>query len=397
MVTMVAEVRDRKRTTTMADSTWHAVIEQLQKNLGDSFAALGAGQLDWGGLGVDLLSQLLILMVYLALYAGIYLVLVTVLKTLVGQKRAGGLVFAHVRSGLRYLVGLVFLLTVLAQFGAGPELLQSVAKAGFIALGFYVAWLVLGRVIAESMQRAHLDPSIRQLVDNLFSVLLVAFGAVTVLAQFGFDVLSIVAGLGIVGIAVGFAAQSTLSNFIAGVTLLIERPFRIGDWVTINGQDGKVVKIALRTTWLRTRDNIFTMIPNDSVASSEIVNYSTEGAIRLNIPVGIAYKESAEAARQVIMPLLDQHPEVLHVADMQPRVLLSSLGDSSIDLTVQAWIGPDNLDVQPTIKAELLEEIKTALDKAGIEIPFPHLQLFIDDAKGLRPVLEPLYPKLAGK
>ena len=80
-------------------------------------------------------------------------------------------------------------------------------------------------------------------------------------AVFGFDVVSIVAGLGIVGIAVGFAAQSTLSNFIAGITLLIERPFRIGDWVTINGQDGKVVKIALRTTWLRTRDNIFTMIP----------------------------------------------------------------------------------------------------------------------------------------
>ena len=80
---------------------------------------------------------------------------------------------------------------------------------------------------------------------------------------------------------------------------------------------------------------------------------------------------------------------------MMPRVLLSNLGDSSIDLTVQAWIGPDNLDVQPTIKAELLEQIKDALDHAGIEIPFPHLQLFIDDAKGLKPVMEPLYPKLA--
>ncbi len=381
----------------MAEGMWQAVTEQLRKNLGDSLQALGAGQVDWTGLGVSSISQLLILALYLGLYAGAYLVLVTVLKAVIGPRRAGGVMFGHVRTTLRYLMGLGFLLTVFAQFGASVEFLQSVAKAGFIALGFYVAWLVLGRVIAESMQRAHLDPSIRQLVDNLFSVLLVAFGAVTVLAQFGFDVLSIVAGLGIVGIAVGFAAQSTLSNFIAGVTLLIERPFRIGDWVTINGQDGKVVKIALRTTWLRTRDNIFTMIPNDSVASSEIINFSTEGAIRLNIPVGIAYKESAAAAREVIMPILKQHPEVLQVADMMPRVLLSSLGDSSIDLTVQAWIGPDNLDVQPTIKAELLEQIKDALDQAGIEIPFPHLQLFIDDAKGLTPVLEPMYPKMAGQ
>ena len=381
----------------MADSFWQAVAEQLKKNLGDSLEALGAGEVDWTDLGVGVISQLLILMVYLGLYAGIYLVIIAALKAVLGQKRSDSQTFAHVRTGLRYLVGLGFLLTVLAQFGATPELLKSVAKAGFIALGFYVGWLVLGRVIVESMQRAHLDPSIRQLVDNLFSVLLVAFGAVTVLAQFGFDVLSIVAGLGIVGIAVGFAAQSTLSNFIAGVTLLIERPFRIGDWVTINGQDGKVVKIALRTTWLRTRDNIFTMIPNDSVASSEIVNFSTEGAIRLNISVGIAYKERAEAARQIIMPILEQHPEVLQVADMMPKVMLSNLGDSSIDLTVQAWIGPDNLDVQPSIKAELLEQIKDALDHAGIEIPFPHLQLFIDDAKGLKPVMEPLYPKLAGQ
>ncbi|HBM48817.1 MAG TPA: mechanosensitive ion channel protein MscS, partial [Marinobacter sp.] len=190
---------------------------------------------------------------------------------------------------------------------------------------------------------------------------------------------------------------STLSNFIAGITLLIERPFRIGDWVTINGQDGKVVKIALRTTWLRTRDNIFTMIPNDSVASSDIVNYSAEGATRLNIPVGIAYKESAKAAREVIMPVLLSHPEVLQSAGMEPRVVLKNLGDSSVDLEVKIWITPDNLDVQPRIMADVLEQIKEALDDAGIEIPFPHLQLFIDEAKGLKPLVEPLYPKLAGK
>lgn len=182
------------------------------------------------------------------------------------------------------------------------------------------------------------------------------------------------------GIAVGFAAQSTLSNFIAGITLLIERPFRIGDWVNINGQDGKVVKIALRTTWLRTRDNIFAMIPNDSVASSDIINFSAEGITRLNLSVGIAYKESVVKAREVILPVLLAHKEVLQKESLAPRVMVDSLSASSVDLKIQVWITPDNLDVQPRIIAELRERVKQALDDAGIEIPFPHLQLFIDGA-----------------
>jgi len=195
-----------------------------------------------------------------------------------------------------------------------------------------------------------------------------------------------------VGIAVGFAAQSTLSNFIAGITLLIERPFRIGDWVNINGQDGKVVKIALRTTWLRTRDNIFAMIPNDSVASSDIINFSAEGITRLNLSVGIAYKESVVKAREVILPVLLAHKEVLQKESLAPRVMVDSLSASSVDLKIQVWITPDNLDVQPRIIAELRERVKQALDDAGIEIPFPHLQLFIDGAPGLKPLLEPWHP-----
>lgn len=373
------------------------VYEQLQKNLGDALGAFGGHEIVWQELAVYALSQLLISLLYLGVLFCVYLLLISVVRLGVGKRRAEHPWFKQGRTGLRYLLGLAALLMILAQFGAGADFLKAVARAGLLALGFFLAWMVLRRLTAEALRRNRLDASIQQLAGNVLSVVMAAFAVVTILAQFGFDLLSIVAGLGIVGIAVGFAAQSTLSNFIAGITLLIERPFRIGDWVTINGQDGKVVKIALRTTWLRTRDNIFTMIPNDSVASSDIVNYSAEGATRLNIPVGIAYKESAKAAREVIMPVLLSHPEVLQSAGMEPRVVLKNLGDSSVDLEVKIWITPDNLDVQPRIMADVLEQIKEALDDAGIEIPFPHLQLFIDEAKGLKPLVEPLYPKLAGK
>lgn len=372
----------------MAESFGAELAEQLRRNIGDAFQALSGGDLEWGTLLAQILGQLLVSIIYLGAFFGGYLVLISTVRLVLGKQRAKTALFIQVRSCLRYLAGLGALLFIFAQFGTTPEVLKAMARAGFMALGFYMVWLIAGRLMKEGMTRYNIDASIRQLVENLFSVIITALAVVTLLAQFGFDVVSIVAGLGIVGIAVGFAAQSTLSNFIAGITLLIERPFRIGDWVTINGQDGKVVKIALRTTWLRTRDNIFTMIPNDSVASSDIVNYSAEGVTRLNIPVGIAYKESAKAAREVLMPVLLAHPDVLQGTGMQPRVLLRSLGDSSVNLEVQVWITPDNLDVQPRIMADILEKMKEALDTAGIEIPFPHLQLFIDDAKGLKSVVE---------
>ena len=376
----------------MAQSLMATLIEQLRNNLGDTLSAFGAGDVNWNSVAAYVIGQVLVSLVYLALFVGSYWLLMVLLRALAGPRHVKSVMFVHVQTALRYFTGLGLLLAMLAQFGAGPPFLAAAAKAGFIALGFYVSWLVIGRLLHETMSRYNADPSIWQLVKNLLSVLLFTFAAITVLAQFGFDVVSIVAGLGIVGIAVGFAAQSTLSNFIAGITLLIERPFRIGDWVNINGQDGKVVKIALRTTWLRTRDNIFAMIPNDSVASSDIINFSAEGITRLNLSVGIAYKESVVKAREVILPILMAHKEVLQRESLAPRVMVESLSASSVDLKIQVWITPDNLDVQPRIIAELRERVKQALDDAGIEIPFPHLQLFIDGAPGLKPLLEPWHP-----
>jgi len=364
---------------------------QIQENLGDSLGALGLSDVQWSDLSVQVLGQLIIAMVLIGVIVGIYWIIASITDFISRRFHYGELVRRPLHIGLRYLTLIAVVLAVAAQFGAGEPILRAIARAGFMALGFYLIWLILSQVLRKVLARNRIDQSIAQLARNVMSVVLAAFAAVTVLAEFGFDILSIVAGLGIVGIAVGFAAQSTLSNFIAGITLLIERPFRIGDWVTINGQEGKVMKIALRTTWLRTRDNVFTMIPNDSVASSDIINYSAEGATRVNIPVGIAYKESAKEARQVIMPLLENHDEVMNTGTFKPRVIMTSLGDSSVNLLAQIWLRPDDLDVQPKIMADVLEKIKEALDEAGIEIPFPHLQLFVDDAKGLKPVLDPLF------
>ncbi|MDX1634633.1 MAG: mechanosensitive ion channel family protein [Marinobacter sp.] len=370
--------------SSFADQLW----QQFLVNLADSINALGLSDPQLSTLVMDGLGQLAVSLVLLGVFALAYLPVAVVLK-LVGKRMGRSRVLVHhLLVGLRYLFLLLALLALMGQYGASADLVKATTRAGFLALGFYALWLAASRLLHEFRRRYHFDPSLGQLLKNSLSVLLVVFAAVTVLSQFGFDVVSIVAGLGIVGIAVGFAAQSTLSNFIAGVTLLIERPFRIGDWVRINDQEGKVIKIALRTTWLRTRDNIFTMIPNDNVASSDIVNFSAEGEIRLRLPLGIAYKETASAAREVILPVLQDHPDVMKRPGRDPSVRMIGLGDSSIDLEALAWIGPYDIDFRVRISCELYEGIKAALDDAGIQIPFPHRQLFIDEAKGLAPWLD---------
>ena len=369
---------------------WSDLQDQLAGNLRDTARALGITEMDWQALLVWVSGQLLVTLILVALGALIYGLLSLALKFTLGRRQKLDPLYRSVRTGLQYLVALFVTIAVVAQYGGDAATLKSIARGGLMALGFFVAWVLVSRTITTTLDRYRIDPSLEQLLKNSVSVLFLVLGSVTVVAQFGFDVWSIVAGLGIVGIAVGFAAQSTLSNFIAGVTLLIERPFRIGDWVRINGQEGKVQKIAFRTTWLRTRDNIFTMIPNDSVASSDIINFTAEGPTRIRIQLGIAYKESARAAREEILPILTAHPKVLKEPGMMPRVQMEGLGDSSVDLVALAWILPEDIDIQPRISAEILEQIKERLDEVGIEIPFPHLQLFIDDAKGLSPLLSPL-------
>ena len=371
----------------MAASSFSVLWQQFEQSLQHTSNALGMKGIDWQALLFRAIGQVLVSVMILLVFAALYWVIAKILKLVLDRWQYGSRLLLAVRIVLRCVFVLALIIAILAQYGATDTVLKAAARAGLMALSFYVGWLLLSRALTSNLSRHHIDSSLEQLCKNTLSVTLITLGSITVLAQFGFDVVSIIAGLGIVGIAVGFAAQSTLANFIAGITLLIERPFRIGDWVKIHGEEGKVIRIAFRTTWLRTRDNVFTMIPNERVATSDIVNFSVEGPTRIRIPLGIAYKESVAHAREVIMPLLSAHPMVITNEQMKPRLQLRELADSSLTLSAQVWVHAKDIEVKGRISCELLETIKQALDDANIEMPFPHLQLFIDEAKGLEPWL----------
>lgn len=247
-----------------------------------------------------------------------------------------------------------------------------------IILGFMLGSRLLRRPLSAGLRHAGVaDALIHLLVDKIFHYSVLVFGLVMALDQMGVNVTAALAGVGVVGIAVGFAAQDTLTNMIAGITIFIDQPFKVGDWIMTGEVYGKVSEITLRTTRIRTNRNTWVVIPNHALIDSVLENHSKKGGMRVDVPVGIAYKEDIDRAREVLVEAVRDLPDQWR--DIEPEVAVISLGNSSVDLHVRVWIeNPGRL--RPT-QAAIVERSKKALDAAGIEIPFPHLQLFLDGIK----------------
>lgn len=256
--------------------------------------------------------------------------------------------------------------------------LPKLAAAILVFLAFYLLLRVMRPALRAVLRRANFAPAlIHLLVDGVVRGTVLVVGFVMAASQLGINIAAALAGLGVLGIAVGFAAQETIANMIAGFLIFWDRPFKVGDWVTTQGRYGEVRDITLRTTRIRTLDNTYVVIPNKQVIGELLINHSMYGETRVNIPIGIAYKESIADARRVMLDAVVGLEGVLQ--DPPPTVVAAGLGDSSIDLTVRVWIA-QAVDEVP-VRFRVVEACKVALDKAGIEIPFPHLQLFIDDVK----------------
>jgi small conductance mechanosensitive channel len=254
--------------------------------------------------------------------------------------------------------------------------LPKLAAAILVFLAFYVLLRVVQPALRAILRRANFAPAlIHLLVDGVVRGTVLVIGLVMAASQLGINIAAALAGLGVLGIAVGFAAQETIANMIAGFLIFWDRPFKVGDWVTTQDRYGEVRDITLRTTRIRTLDNTYVVIPNKQVIGELLVNHSMYGETRVNVPIGIAYKESITEARQVMLEAVATLDGVLK--DPAPSVVAAGLGDSSVDLTVRVWIA-QAVDEVP-VRFRVVEACKVALDKAGIEIPFPHLQLFVDD------------------
>ena len=331
--------------------------------------------LDWSAKLVELVSTGIKILILLAVLGFFYWLAIYIVKKSKTRIRLNERRSKIVRSVLRYIWIVTSLIAIMSQLNFEPETVKATAKASTWAGIYYVLWTSSGQIIHKVLQHYGLNASIEQLLKNILSVLLLVLGLASVMAQFGFDIVSLVAGLGIAGLAVGFAAQSTLANFIAGITILLEQSFQVGDWVNINDNEGRVVVIALRTTHVLTRDNITVIIPNSNVASSVVTNLTSKNFIRFDIRMRIAFEDDIEKAREVILQVLADSEVVLKRPETSATI--DEIGEYGVFFIVRFWVKPAAVARMPKIKEGLREHIKSAFDAANISTPYPHMRLLM--------------------
>jgi len=271
----------------------------------------------------------------------------------------------------------------LEQFGLSQEELFNAMwayvpniVAGFlVAVFFIVFYLVTSRLLRSALSRTSMQFSLIEVtVSSLYKWAIMIIGFISFLSQLGINVTAALAGVGVAGIAIGLAAKETLSNIMSGFSIFIDKLYRKGDWVTIDGEYGQVKSITLRTTKIRTLDNIFVIVPNAAITASPVTNYSEEGMVRITAKIGIAYGESIDQAREVLINAASNIEGVR--AEPAPAVVVDELADSSVNLLVRLWV--DDAGTDPFYRFTLTEVCKKALDEAGITIPFPQRDVHME-------------------
>jgi small-conductance mechanosensitive channel len=274
------------------------------------------------------------------------------------------------------------------------QYVPKVFAAALILLVFWVLYRVTRAPIAKVLEQTGLHPAlVSSLVDSIYRLTIIVFALVMAAGQLGINIAAALAGIGVVGVAIGFAAQDSIANVISGFTIFIDKPFEVGDWVNVAGQDGEVSGITLRSTRIRTANNTYVVIPNKTIIDEVLVNHSKHGAVRVDVPIGIAYKEYIPKAREVLLKAMEEVEGIQR--DPAPVVVVTDLGDSSVNLEVRVWV--EEGSKQAPVTSTVVEAGKMALDVAGIEIPFPHLQLFVDDVTDAVWNKAALLPALAGQ
>jgi small-conductance mechanosensitive channel len=260
------------------------------------------------------------------------------------------------------------------------ELLMKIVRVGVVlAAGFILLKILnfsLGRVTRKrfSAQTAML---IKKAVFYTGAFIIL----VTVLRLLGLKLTALLGAAGIAGIALGFASQTSVSNIISGLFLISEKPFQVGDVITVGSTTGIIESIDLLSLKLRTFDNLYIRIPNEQLIKTEVTNITRFPIRRFNIELSVAYKEDLERVREVLLEVAGRNPYCLD--NPEPFFMIRGFGDSGIEILLGAWFARAD---SVALRNSILREIKQRFDEEGIEIPFPHVSLYAGSATGPMPV-----------
>jgi small conductance mechanosensitive channel len=259
---------------------------------------------------------------------------------------------------------------LIAQFG-----LQILAALAILVVGVLAAKMLRG-LLRGVLQRRNVDETLASFIVSVSYVTMLTFVIIATVDKLGFRTTSIVAVIGAAGLAIGFALQGSLSNFAAGIMMIIFRPIKIGDFIEGGGATGVVEEIGIFTTQLKTTDNKKIIVPNSKMTGDNIINYSAKDTRRVDMVAGVSYDDDLDKVRKVIEEVLAADDRILD--DPAPTIAVKEMADSSVNFVVRPWVKTaDYWDVFFATQ----ENIKKRFDAEGITIPFPQRDVHVHNAE----------------
>lgn len=249
--------------------------------------------------------------------------------------------------------------------------LRLAIAIGIFIVGFWLA-KVISKTVVRILNKRDSDPSLTSFLSSLTRALIKVLVVVTAITQLGVEMTSFVAILGAAGLAIGMAFSGTLSNFAGGVMILFFKPFKYGDYVNVQGEEGFVDQILIFNTILKTVDNKVIILANGAVANGTIINFTKSDRRRVDWHFGIAYGDELKVAKELLKKFIDEDKRILN--DPVPFIGLGELADSSVNIAVKVWVNTDDYwDVFYTMN----ERVYNEFGAAGLHIPFPQMDVHL--------------------
>jgi small conductance mechanosensitive channel len=260
---------------------------------------------------------------------------------------------------------------VLTRYG-----LQILAAVVILTVGLWLAKKIRG-LFVKALQKKEVDQTLIGFFSSMLYGALAVFVVIAAISKLGVQTTSFVAVVGAAGLAVGLALQGSLSNFAAGVLLILFKPFQAGNFIKAGGEMGTVVDVGILMTELKSPENIKIVMPNSTIMGGSITNYSANDTRRVDMVIGVSYGDDLSKAKRIIEEMLGADERVLE--DPSPFVGVSNLGDSSVDFTLRPWTMSADFW---QFKCDFTKAVKERFDAEGINIPFPQrdVHLFQENA-----------------
>jgi len=262
------------------------------------------------------------------------------------------------------------------------EVINLYIIPGGINIAMAIAIFVIGRwllrlllnVADKMMKKAGMDPMLIDFVHSILNALLLLFIIIASLDQLGVDTTSFIALIGAAGLAIGLALQGSLQNFASGVLLIVFQPFKVGHFIEVAGVSGVVEEIGIFSTRLKTGDNREIIVPNGAIYDGTITNSSARDTRRIDMVFGIGYDDDLRQAKDIMQGILDADERVF--IDPAPLIAVAELADSSVNFNVRPWVKASDYWA---VKFDFTEQVKLAFDDAGISIPYPQMDVHINN------------------